>query len=278
MEIRALSLDEVRTVIDWAADEGWNPGVHDAQLFFSADPQGFLGAFIDDQLVGSITAVCYGDDFAFLGLYLVKPELRGQGIGSQLWAHAMQRVEGRTVGLDGVVDMQSSYARSGFALAYRNIRFGGQVRDVPPLSDAMVVIGRDDLHRIQSLDRATFGADRSAFLADWLSQPEGHSWAYVEDGQIRGFGTVRACREGFKVGPLVADSALVAAEVFNALAKSVGDGGPIYLDVPEPNVAAVDLARAVGLSPVFETARMYAKGNPDLDIPLIFGVTSFELG
>ena len=278
MEIRALSLDEVRTVMDWAADEGWNPGVHDAQLFFSADPQGFLGAFIDDQLVGSISAVCYGDDFAFLGLYLVKPELRGQGIGSQLWAHAMQRVEGRTVGLDGVVDMQSSYARSGFALAYRNIRFGGQVRDVPPLSDAMVVIGRDDLHRIQSLDRATFGADRSAFLADWLSQPEGHSWAYVEDGQIRGFGTVRACREGFKVGPLVADSALVAAEVFNALAKSVGDGGPIYLDVPEPNVAALDLARAVGLSPVFETARMYAKGNPDLDIPLIFGVTSFELG
>jgi len=264
--------------MDWAADEGWNPGVHDAQLFFSADPQGFLGAFIDDQLVGSISAVCYGDDFAFLGLYLVKPELRGQGIGSQLWAHAMQRVEGRTVGLDGVVDMQSSYASSGFALAYRNIRFGGQVRDVQPLSDAMVVIGRDDLHRIQSLDRATFGADRSAFLADWLSQPEGHSWAYVEDGQIRGFGTVRACREGFKVGPLVADSALVAAEVFNALAKSVGDGGPIYLDVPEPNVAALDLARAVGLSPVFETARMYAKGNPDLDIPLIFGVTSFELG
>ena len=278
MEIRALSVDEVRTVMDWAADEGWNPGVHDAPSFFSVDPQGFLGAFIEDQLVGSISAVCYGDDYAFLGLYLVKPELRGQGIGSQLWAHAMQRVEGRTVGLDGVVDMQSSYASSGFALAYRNIRFGGQVSDVQPLADAMVAIGRDDLHRIQSLDRATFGADRSAFLADWLSQPEGHSWAYVEDGQIRGFGTVRACREGFKVGPLVADSALVAAEVFNALAKSVGDGGPIYLDVPEPNVAALDLARAVGLSPVFETARMYAKGNPDLDIPLIFGVTSFELG
>ena len=278
MEIRALSVDEVRTVMDWAADEGWNPGVHDAPSFFSVDPQGFLGAFIEDQLVGSISAVCYGDDYAFLGLYLVKPELRGQGIGSQLWAHAMQRVEGRTVGLDGVVDMQSSYASSGFALAYRNIRFGGQVSDVQPLADAMVAIGRDDLQRIQSLDRATFGAHRSAFLADWLSQPEGHSWAYVEDGQIRGFGTVRACREGFKVGPLVADSALVAAEVFNALAKSVGDGGPIYLDVPEPNVAALDLARAVGLSPVFETARMYAKGNPDLDIPLVFGVTSFELG
>jgi GNAT superfamily N-acetyltransferase len=278
MEIRALSPEELRIVIDWAADEGWNPGLHDAQSFFSADPEGFLGAFIDGQLVGSISAVCYGDDYAFLGLYLVKPELRGQGIGSQLWAVAMQRVGGRRVGLDGVVDMQSAYARSGFALAYRNIRFGGQVSGVRPLSDAMVVIGRDDLHRIQSLDRATFGADRSAFLADWLSQPEGHSWAYVEDDQVRGFGTVRACREGFKVGPLVADSALVAAEIFNALAGSAANGGAIYLDVPEPNAAALDLARAVGLSPVFETARMYTKGNPSLDIPLIFGVTSFELG
>jgi GNAT superfamily N-acetyltransferase len=278
MEIRALSPEELRIVIDWAADEGWNPGLHDAQSFFSADPEGFLGAFIDGQLVGSISAVCYGDDYAFLGLYLVKPELRGQGIGSQLWAVAMQRVGGRRVGLDGVVDMQSAYARSGFALAYRNIRFGGQVSGVRPLSDAMVVIGRDDLHRIQSLDRATFGADRSAFLADWLSQPEGHSWAYVEDDQVRGFGTVRACREGFKVGPLVADSALVAAEIFNALAGSAANGGAIYLDVPEPNAEALDLARAVGLSPVFETARMYTKGNPSLDIPLIFGVTSFELG
>jgi hypothetical protein len=76
----------------------------------------------------------------------------------------------------------------------------------------------------------------------------------------------------------VADSALVAAEIFNALAGSAANGGAIYLDVPEPNAEALDLARAVGLSPVFETARMYAKGNPDLDIPLIFGVTSFELG
>ena len=59
MEIRALSPEELRIVIDWAADEGWNPGVHDAQLFFSADPQGFLGAFIDDQLVGSISAVSF---------------------------------------------------------------------------------------------------------------------------------------------------------------------------------------------------------------------------
>jgi GNAT superfamily N-acetyltransferase len=156
MEIRALSPEELRIVIDWAADEGWNPGLHDAQSFFSADPEGFLGAFIDGQLVGSISAVCYGDDYAFLGLYLVKPELRGQGIGSQLWAVAMQRVGGRRVGLDGVVDMQSAYARSGFALAYRNIRFGGQVSGVRPLSDAMVVIGSDDLHRVESFDRATF--------------------------------------------------------------------------------------------------------------------------
>ena len=33
-----------------------------------------------------------------------------------------------------------------------------------------------------------------------------------------------------------------------------------------------------GLSPVFETARMYSGTFPDIDVGKIFGVTTFELG
>jgi hypothetical protein len=52
----------------------------------------------------------------------------------------------------------------------------------------------------------------------------------------------------------------------------------IFLDVPEPNAAAVRLAEQLGLSPVFETARMYRGAAPEMDLSRIFGVTSFELG
>ena len=56
------------------------------------------------------------------------------------------------------------------------------------------------------------------------------------------------------------------------------DANEIFLDVPEPNAAAVALAERMGLEPVFETARMYRGAAPEIDLSRIFGVTSFELG
>ena len=48
--------------------------------------------------------------------------------------------------------------------------------------------------------------------------------------------------------------------------------------MPEPNTAAVALARQRGLHPVFETARMYKGAPPDLALDSLYGITSFELG
>jgi len=42
LQIRAMQAHELARHIDWAAQEGWNPGLHDAQAFHGADPQGFL--------------------------------------------------------------------------------------------------------------------------------------------------------------------------------------------------------------------------------------------
>ena len=55
-------------------------------------------------------------------------------------------------------------------------------------------------------------------------------------------------------------------------------GREIFLDVPSVNRDAVALAQALGLSPVFETARMYTGPIPPLKVQRVFGVTTFELG
>ena len=54
--------------------------------------------------------------------------------------------------------------------------------------------------------------------------------------------------------------------------------GSVFLDVPEPNAAAIAMAREAGMTPAFETARMYAGKAPDLPLAQIYGITSFELG
>src|SRR3954449_2773802 len=130
--IRPASCCEVDLVLEWAVQEGWNPGLSDAQCFHVTDPEGFLLALHDGEPVASISVVRYGSDFGFLGLYIVRPDLRGRGYGYRLWQAGMARLGERTVGLDGVVAQQENYRRSGFNLAHRNIRYGGQPRiDAP---------------------------------------------------------------------------------------------------------------------------------------------------
>ena len=64
--------------------------------------------------------------FDFLGLYIVKAEHRGQGFGLELWRAALDHLGDRVIGLDGVVAQQDNYRKSGFRLAFRNIRQKGR--------------------------------------------------------------------------------------------------------------------------------------------------------
>src|SRR6476469_513603 len=102
--IRTLSLGELTDLIDWAADEGWNPGLEDAAMFQAADPEGFIGAFVGNEMVAAISAVAYGSAFGFIGLYICRPDRRGKGYGKAVWNAGMKRLAGRTVGLDGVAE------------------------------------------------------------------------------------------------------------------------------------------------------------------------------
>ncbi|OUS38815.1 GNAT family N-acetyltransferase [Rhodobacterales bacterium 56_14_T64] len=278
--MRVMAAQDRRTMVDWAAVEGWNPGLQDIACFAGVDPQGFWGGWIGDEMVSSISVVNYDPGFAFLGFYIVTQEWRGQGYGLQLWNRALDHAGNRVVGLDGVVDQQENYRHSGFELAYRNIRFGG----VPRQIQANAVVGLELCNVnvpegvLLDMDRQVFPAERDTFWQGWL-RAAGHATVQaLQDGALVGFGTIRPCRAGYKVGPLVAQSRAVANAVLARMLESVPAGAEIFLDVPEPNSEAVALAQSLGLEPVFEAARMYRGTAPNIDVAKVFGVTSFELG
>lgn len=273
-DIRMLRRDEVDSAVEWADREGWNPGLRDGDCFFAADSGGFLGGFLDGRLIATISAVRYGDTFGFIGFYIVAPEHRGKGFGYRLWQAAIAHLGDRCIGLDGVVDQQDNYRKSGFNLAYRNVRYEGRV--TKPSGDAETIALRDvPINQVIAYDAALFPAPREVFMRAWLSH---HGAAVVESGELKGFGVIRPCRSGWKVGPLLADSPDIARRLFGALCVHVGEGGIVYLDTPQCHGAAVALAEAHGMSVVFETARMYRGQKPTIDTDRIFGVTTFELG
>jgi ribosomal protein S18 acetylase RimI-like enzyme len=252
--------------------------LHDARCFAAADDSGFFAGRLDGQAIATISVVKYGADFAFLGLYIVKPEFRGQGCGLALWNAALATAAGRSIGLDGVVAQQDNYKRSGFRLAYRNVRYRGVRGESRALDARIVPLSSIPFADVAAYDRVPFGAPREAFLRCWIAQPGAKALAALRNGRLAGYGVMRPCRAGFKVGPLFADDADLAQALFAALSMHVREGSEIFLDVPEPNRAAVALAERHGMSVVFETARMYTGTPPRIPVERVFGVTSFELG
>ena len=107
LSIARAAAADVATIVDWAADEGWNPGLHDAAAFHATDPGGSLIGSIDDEPVGAISVVRHGPTFAFLGLYLVRPAWRGHVHGLAMWRAGMELAGERVIGLDGLVDRQA---------------------------------------------------------------------------------------------------------------------------------------------------------------------------
>lgn len=99
-----------------------------------------------------------------------------------------------------------------------------------------------------------------------------------QDNQLVACGVIRPCRTGYKIGPLFAGSPELAESLFQALTATVSTADPVYLDVPQINAEAVQLADQHGMTIAFETARMYTGDAPGLPIKRRFGVASFEVG
>jgi GNAT acetyltransferase-like protein/acetyltransferase (GNAT) family protein len=283
LRIRTMRPDEIAIAVDWAAAEGWNPGLADAACFATVDPGGFLIGELDGAPAATISCVNYDAAFSFLGFYIVRPDVRGRGHGLGVWNAAIAHAGSRVIGLDGVVAQQENYKKSGFRLAYANVRYGGTVAAgagaAAPPRDARGVVALSDvpLATVEADDATVFPAPRSAFLHAWIGTPGHVGRAFVRDGRLAAWGVIRACRTGRKIGPLVADDRAAAEAVLAALLAEAGSG-EIFLDVPSRNRDAVALAESLRLAPVFETARMYTGAIRPVRLERVFGVTTFELG
>jgi hypothetical protein len=277
LRIRTMRPDEIAIAVDWAAAEGWNPGLADAACFATVDPQGFFIAALDRAPVATISCVNYDESFAFLGFYIVRADLRGRGYGLRIWNAAIAHAGARVIGLDGVAAQQQNYRKSGFELAYANIRYGGIVTAPRAPKADVVALSEVPFAAVEAYDATVFPAPRPAFLRTWMSAPGHAGCALIRDGALVGWGVIRPCRTGRKIGPLVADDRAAAEAVLSALLAATG-GGEIFLDVPGVNRDAITLAQELGLAPVFETARMYTGPIPPLRLERVFGVTTFELG
>lgn len=285
IEIRTADADQMLLFQEWALREGWGSGRGDVEAFHLADPGGFLLAWSGDGPVGSISAVRYDDAYAFVGYYLVDPELRGRGIGHQLFDAALARVGSAASGLDGVEEQVSTYASLGYVAAHETRRYVGSAADISAALAFRPIlvgyVGPGDIDGLVDYDAQHVPARREDFVRAWLA-PQTPRTSYVigRSPDIRGYATVRpVIGGGSRIGPLFAEEEDVALGLLAACATTAASwGDDLVIDVPATHDAAISVVESLGMTSTFACTRMYRGDVRRLPIERIWGSTSFELG
>lgn len=271
----------LKILIDWAKDEGWNPGEYDADVFWAADPDGFYGYFYQKKLIAGGAIVSYNRKFGFMGLFIVHSDFRGLGIGTKLWHQRLEKLKSRllpnaSIGMDGVVALQPFYQKGGFKFAFKDKRYeklGQKFPTHPNISP----IQTKDFDKIATYDFRCFGFSRQNFLKKWIFLTESISFQFSENNSLRGFCVLRKVDSGYKIGPLFADDCETAESLYKACLNVVPNK-PVFLDIPLINMDAQKLVEKHNAKFVFECGRMYHGKAPENPWNKIFGITTFELG
>lgn len=264
----------------WAAAEGWNPGLADIDIAWAYDPEAFIALKRGGDLIGGGAIIAYEREAGFMGLFIMRADLRQQGLGRVLWHERLRRLRARLrpdapIAMDGVFEMAPFYEAGGFRYLYRDLRYQGEAHGTP--DPAAIPLDQVPWPRLHAYDAQVSGLKREGFMRKWLSQPNGMGFAILEDEAIAGYGFLRPCRAGFKLAPLYARDPPTARRLMGSLLAAV-PGAQVQIDVPEPNADALTLVEELGWIRSFGCAHMVNGPAPDGPPVQMFGVTSFEFG
>ena len=102
--IRLMTEDDLRAADRLRDVAGWNQRLSDWSRLLRYQPDGCFVAVANEQVAGTVTTTCYRDtpgepSLAWIGMMLVHPGFRRQGIGTQLMNRALEFLEASHIGL-----------------------------------------------------------------------------------------------------------------------------------------------------------------------------------
>src|SRR5689334_12543816 len=116
IEIRLLFESDIPAAMRFKEAAGWNQTEEDWRRLLALEPNGCFAAVKDGRLLGTTTTTTYGNDLAWIGMVLVDPHERRQGIATRLMNVALDYLKGKvaTVKLDATAQGKPVYKRFGF--------------------------------------------------------------------------------------------------------------------------------------------------------------------
>ena len=194
--IRSLKIFEFKEILsNWAAKEGWNPGKHEYLPFYLASLNGHKGLFLNDMIIASLSGVRYSKHLAFLGIYIVDPDYREQGLGQILAKATLEELtDCSLIGINAVQQQVGNYQRKyGFTSSHINSRWTGKFKVqnnflLKNFKMDIKIVGREGLNinELMEYDGSIFSVPRPKFLRKWIEMPESYLLAAIKNEKICG--------------------------------------------------------------------------------------------
>jgi ribosomal protein S18 acetylase RimI-like enzyme len=258
----------------------WNQLPADWKRFITLEPKGcFIAVSEDGEDVGTVTTTTYGTKLAWIGMVLVPPERRRQGIGTALLKKAISYLEEKRlecIGLDATPLGNKLYLTLGFREDFALERRQGQGQALT--SKGVEKMKTSDLDAVTEFDAARFGVPRANVLGLLYKDYPELAWVAKSGGKIAGCVMMRPGFNAHQIGPWVASNPATAEELFKTALSAV-PGRPIFFDVVVPNEAAMAVAKKYSFELQRPFLRMFLGENKyPADTKQMFAICGVEKG
>lgn len=262
--IRQMISEDINSAMRLKDAELWNQTESDWHYFLESNPELCLVASLDNEVIGTVTAINYHNRKAWIGMMLVSSDHRRKGVGLKLLHSVIDRLSGcELIGLDATPVGALVYQGLGFKEAHELIRMsteGIETGSIGSYGGSIEPIETSEILEICRLDEEAFGANRSDLIQLLVENAPDLCWRAKREGEITGFNLGRRGTRFIHIGPVVANS-LEDAKALVAQVSQNFEGSPAVLDVPAEKGEWQTWLSKLGFLPQRSLTRMYLRRN-----------------
>jgi len=278
INIRLLFESDITAAMQLKEAAGWNQTEEDWRRLMALEPNACFAAVKGGRLVGTTTTTTYGNELAWIGMVLVDPKERRQGIATQLLNVALDYLNGKaaTVKLDATAQGQPVYQRLGFEVESVLERWSGTPN--ARYARSSKVWDEDGIHDVLALDRLAFATDRSKLLKKLIDDAcVPPVLLRATDGTLSGYALARRGTNADYVGPVVAKSSQDIERLLDEVLSEL-PGRRVYLDFNTECSASMTLLSERGFVKERDLIRMVKDGTGKKTSPLVVAIAGPEIG
>jgi GNAT superfamily N-acetyltransferase len=281
VSLRGMTHADIPAGMELCRAARWNQMGRDWEHFLRLSPGGCRVAVKDERVIGTVATARYEGRFSWIGLMLVAPAERGQGIGRRLMAEALEVLKDMpSIRLDATPAGHAVYRKLGFVDEYclSRMETAPSMASLAPRPELARPMTKEDLPAVATFDADIFGADRRLTL-EWMFEgaPE-YAWVIEERGEIVGYAFGRRGFNFEHLGPVVAHDRQTAQRLVSACLSRQSDKAFI-IDASQDDAGWRAWLESIGFREQRPFTRMFYRDNPYPGLPpKQFGILGPEFG